>query len=216
MLGRGRDAARVRGARAGARSCGRSASRRQGSRCDEAERRARGLDLGGRERAREDEAPRRVDEQLAQAGRARDEGAEGAERLAERAHQDVDLAQHAGGLGAAAAVGGRACRCRGRRRAARSRRGRGRASRSRRSARRRRPCCRRRRRRRARAGRRGATRASVSAKASTSPWRKTATSQRASFAPSMIEAWFSASETSTSPGPDERRDHADVRHVAGR
>ena len=62
---------------------------------EQRERRQRGADRRRRRRGREDERPRGVDQQLDDLGRGADVGAVAAERLAERADDDVDLAARA-------------------------------------------------------------------------------------------------------------------------
>jgi len=71
---------------------------------DQAQRDAGCLDGGGCECTREDEAACGVDEEVAHLRRAGNEGAEGADRFAEGAHQDIDLAEHACRLGGAASA----------------------------------------------------------------------------------------------------------------
>ena len=69
---------------------------------DQPDRHASGLDLGGCQGTGEDEAPRRIHEKVAKRCLARDEGAEGTNRLSKGAHQDVDFGEDTGGLCGAA------------------------------------------------------------------------------------------------------------------
>ena len=94
---------------------------------------------GRRRRGREDERPRRVHQQLRHGVVARGERAVGAERLAERADDDVDLVLEAGVVHGAAAARAHAAGRRAPRRRPPARGGGGRARRSRPAARRRRP-----------------------------------------------------------------------------
>ena len=103
------------------------------------ERRHRRRDRRRRQPGGEDQRPRGVDEVARHRVVAGDERAVGAERLAERADDHVDLALEPGLGDRAAPARARACRCRARRRPSRARRGGARARRSPRAARRRRP-----------------------------------------------------------------------------